>query len=88
MVNRAQEYLKDESWWKVDENCTIKMQFNIFAKGNSAKNIFALSLFGKRIPFEKNPKCLGISLDGCFNFYSQIKAIKSKCSARLHIIKI
>ena len=52
------------------------------------KGDFELRLAGERIPYNPNPKLLGITLDESLCFKKNAEKIKEKCMIRLDIIKI
>jgi hypothetical protein len=65
-----------------------KCNYTVFSRRNGCRNEFGLSLFGGRIPYEKNPVSLGITFNESLSFESQVKKMKANCVQRLNIIKI
>ena len=68
---------------------TPKCSFTVFSNGPyKSKKDFDLRLTGEKVPYNPNPKLLGITLDESLSFKTNAEKIKKKCMSRLNIIKI
>ena len=66
-----------------------KCSYTVFSNGPyKDKKDFDLRLAGERIPYNPNPKLLGITFDESLCFRKNSEKIKEKCMNRLNIIKI
>ena len=82
--------IKIEIWlsnWRLSMSAN-KCSYIIFSNSNKYELGFKLLLFNKEIPYEKNPRFLGITFDERLTFKQHIENIKTKCQSRLNIIKI
>ena len=68
---------------------TPKCSYTVFSNGPyKDKRDFDLRLAGERIPYDPNPKLLGVTLDESLCYKKNAEKIKEKCMSRLNIIKI
>ena len=92
MVKTVNNYLdKLSEWlkcWRLKMSAP-KCSFTVFSNGPYRdKKELDLRLSGERIPYNPNPKLLGITLDESLCFKKNAEKIKEKCMNRLNIIKI
>ena len=63
-----------------------KYRYTIFSNGPyKDKDTFDLRLAGDKIPYNSNPKLLGMTLDESLCFKKNSEKIKEKCMSRQHI---
>ncbi len=91
MIKTANIYLEKLSEWL--KRMWLKMSapkcsYTIFSNGPYKDNdAFVLKLSGEKIPFNPNPKLLGITFDESLCLNKNSEKIKEKCMNRLNIIK-
>ena len=84
-LDKLSEWLK---CWRLKMSAP-KCSYTVFSNGPyKDKDSFKLKLSGETIPYNPNPKLLGITLDESLCFNKNSEKIKEKCMSRLNIIKI
>ena len=88
----AQAYLnKLESWMNMWQLALAphKCAQITFSKASTLNDDdLEISLYGNKIPYEKNPKFLGIVFDARLNFEAHHEALKAKINDRINILKV
>jgi hypothetical protein len=91
-VNAAQEYLNKLEYWMNQWRLTLaprKCAYIIFSKSrSSASEDLELKLYNESIPFERNPKFLGIVFDHRLTFDCHMNSVIKKVNDRLNVLKI
>jgi hypothetical protein len=79
-----------EKWlikWKMKMSAK-KCSYITFTQSNDSFDKFRFKLFGADIPYNPNPRFLGITFDKRLSFANQLKETKTNCFDRLKIIRI
>ncbi len=91
---QMQRYLKGlETWlnkWRLKiapHKCLYNINRGNVPNLNKLPNR-SLTIFSEKIPIEKNPKYLGVTMDKNLNYSQHTSQIKTKCNKLLYVLKL
>ena len=89
---KAQDYLdRLEEWmnrWHLSLAPHKCSQLTFTKASDKAHDNLDVKIYGVRIPYESNPKFLGIVFDARMSFEAHIELIKSKVKDRINVLKV